>query len=64
MIMVFVVWGQPHSLEEQTVSIFRFKVCFLLGLFFDPDYGGDMFLQNTVLYLIYRVLQPRIQLCE
>jgi hypothetical protein len=34
--------------EEHTASIFRLATCihadFLLGLFFDPEDGGDMFL--------------------
>jgi hypothetical protein len=44
---------------EVELSLLPTSASFLLGLFFDPEYGGDMFLQNTGLSPNYTVLQPR-----
>jgi hypothetical protein len=38
--------------------------CRLLGLFLDPEDGGDMFLRNISLSWNYTMLQPRILYCS
>jgi hypothetical protein len=41
----------------------RFHAGFLLGLFFDAEDGGDMFLRNTgLLSMDYTVLNPKTEL--
>jgi hypothetical protein len=33
--------------EDIILYLFRLDLCFLFGLFFDPEDGGDMFLRNV-----------------
>jgi hypothetical protein len=52
----------PCSLTLQT-ACFLILAGYLLGIFFDPEYGGSMLLQNFsgLLLLDYATLYPRRQ---
>jgi hypothetical protein len=45
--------------SKKPARIWQQGVCFLLGLFFDPENGGGMFLRNVGFSPDYTELQPR-----
>jgi hypothetical protein len=59
----------PTLKRDVTTSVSRVSVRgaasagFLLALVFDPEVGGDMFLQNVGLSVNYMTLQPRRMYC-
>jgi hypothetical protein len=59
---VVVRWKTTEVSEERALLATCFHSGFLLGLFFDPEHEGDMFLRNVGwLSTDYTVLYPRTQ---
>jgi hypothetical protein len=48
-----------YEYDGGKISLRPASTGFLLGLHFDPKYGGDMFLRSVELSPNYTVLQPR-----
>jgi hypothetical protein len=56
-------WSRTQDLNDLAAltDLFALLATFLLGLFFDPENGGDMFLRNVGFNWLHGVMSQKIR---